>query len=69
MSIYLKACLRCHGDLFTEYDAISGQELTCLQCGRRYKKVKVLGDYAVFLDENGNVPRFEPKRTHSMVTS
>ncbi|MBI4498461.1 MAG: hypothetical protein HY689_11245 [Chloroflexi bacterium] len=30
--MWLKACPRCHGDLFIEY-LPDGEEITCLQCG------------------------------------
>jgi hypothetical protein len=32
LSIRLKGCPRCHGDLFPEYD-VTGSDLVCLQCG------------------------------------
>ena len=32
LSIRLKGCPRCGGDLFPEYD-ITGSDLVCLQCG------------------------------------
>jgi hypothetical protein len=32
LSIRLKGCPRCRGDLFPEYD-IAGSDLVCLQCG------------------------------------
>jgi hypothetical protein len=32
LSIRLKGCPRCHGDLFPEYD-LTGSDLVCLQCG------------------------------------
>jgi hypothetical protein len=30
--VYLKACTRCRGDLFTEWD-LRDRYVTCLQCG------------------------------------
>ena len=32
LSIRLKGCPRCRGDLFPEYD-LTGSDLVCLQCG------------------------------------
>jgi hypothetical protein len=32
LSIRLKGCPRCRGDLFPEYD-VTGTDLVCLQCG------------------------------------
>ena len=32
LSIRLKGCPRCRGDLFPEYD-LGGADLVCLQCG------------------------------------
>jgi hypothetical protein len=32
LSIRLKGCPRCRGDLFPEYD-VTGSDLVCLQCG------------------------------------
>ena len=61
MSIHLKACLRCHGDLFIEYDFDSGQGWSCLQCGWKCEKDKVLGNCEVLLGEDGNMLRLEWK--------
>jgi len=64
MSIRLRSCPRCQGDLFIEFDFASGQGWTCLQCGWRCEKDDVLGDYGVLADENGSVLKSERGRTH-----
>lgn len=30
---YLRACPRCHGDVFLDEDPFTGAHLACLQCG------------------------------------
>lgn len=37
--ILLRACPRCHGDLFPDSDE---EDFACLQCGRRVSQVQLL---------------------------
>jgi hypothetical protein len=52
MSIYLKACRRCRGDLFFEHDSQSDSGWACLQCGWRGEKAEILNNYRVLAGEN-----------------
>ena len=63
MSICLKSCPKCHGDLFIEYDVDSGQSWSCLQCGWRCEITKAPADYETLLGEDNNMLKFERKRT------
>ncbi len=33
MSYWLKACPRCKGDLYEEWDLYDGKSISCIQCG------------------------------------
>jgi DNA-directed RNA polymerase subunit M/transcription elongation factor TFIIS len=51
LTIRLKGCPRCQGDLFPEYD-LGGTDLVCLQCG--YAQPVSMGEGAV--DEKRDIP-------------
>ena len=66
MSIYLKACKRCRGDLFLEYDTELGIGWICLQCGCRCEKAETLGNYGASLNEDGDLLKFELREPSSV---
>jgi hypothetical protein len=57
--VYLKACPRCHGDLFTERDRRC-RYLSCLQCGH---VLSAQEEFVVQFRANQWVPAPVPKLT------